>query len=298
MIYPTVLLAAPKQGGILQSSGFLDLRSLMALDLTSKANAIDELSLTLFIEHELTRNHKITTMEEAITLLRNVSASLARRWLTRDQGQHGGAITVTQDMLSYATSYEVMLVKMLRTVPETERLQTVSKTDGDGMTLLHHAAKSGNHLSIRVLLALYPESERLLVVSNTDGRKDTVLHHAVYSGNLESIKTIIQLLPESERFQVVRMQNAFGSTMLHDESVSESCEMIQFILRLLPEAERLQLLSIPDWHEQTALHCAAESGNIVRLKNTLSLYQESELTGCACGRPQRQNGITLCCQIR
>ena len=70
MPYPTILFAPPKQGGIVQSSGFLDLQSLMALGQTCKAHALDELSLIMFIENELTRNHRVQTMEEAIALLR------------------------------------------------------------------------------------------------------------------------------------------------------------------------------------------------------------------------------------
>ena len=52
-----VLFASQKQGGILQSSGFLDLKSLMALGRTAKSNAFDELSLIRLIEHELTTHN-------------------------------------------------------------------------------------------------------------------------------------------------------------------------------------------------------------------------------------------------
>ena len=49
----TTLFAAPKQGGIVQSSGFLDLKSLVALGRTCKSNALDELSLIPLIENEM-----------------------------------------------------------------------------------------------------------------------------------------------------------------------------------------------------------------------------------------------------
>ena len=69
--YPT-LFAAPKQCGILQSSGYLDLGCLMALSLTAKANALDELSLIQLIEHEITRNRRVRTIDEAVALWRDV----------------------------------------------------------------------------------------------------------------------------------------------------------------------------------------------------------------------------------
>ena len=56
----------------MRSSGFLDLKSLMALSQTCKAHALDELSLIIFIENEMTRNHGVQTMEEAIAFWRKV----------------------------------------------------------------------------------------------------------------------------------------------------------------------------------------------------------------------------------
>ncbi len=84
MTYSSILFISPKRGGILQSSGFLDLKSLVALGQTAKSNVLDELSFIIFIESELTRHHNIKTMKEAITLLEKVFASLVRPWLTRD----------------------------------------------------------------------------------------------------------------------------------------------------------------------------------------------------------------------
>ncbi len=60
-MYQTTLFSAPKRGGILQSSGFLDLKSLIALSQTAKAHAFDELSLIMLIENEITRHHNVHT---------------------------------------------------------------------------------------------------------------------------------------------------------------------------------------------------------------------------------------------
>ncbi len=117
----TVLFAPAKQGGILQSSGFLDLESLMALGQTCKAHAFDELSLIQLIENELTRNrHGVQSMEEAIELWRKVCRGdpLLRRWLKRDctTAESTSIMIVTREMLRAAVSYDVMLAKMLQRV--------------------------------------------------------------------------------------------------------------------------------------------------------------------------------------
>ncbi len=146
--HSTILFAAPKRGGILQSSGFLDLKSLMALNRTCKANALDELSLIVLIENEITRSHGVQTMEEAIEYWGNVcrSKSLSKRWLERDSGcTTAESIKVTQTMLSCALPYEVMFAKMLRTVPsKLEQLKLVNEKSKFGRTLLHDATKSGH----------------------------------------------------------------------------------------------------------------------------------------------------------
>ncbi len=130
----TLLFASPKRGGILQSSGFLDLQSLMSLSLTCKANAYDELSIIQVIENEVTRNHKCRTMKLAIDFWNKIhrkgsECSWLKMWLER-QGTGVDDMTIQQSMLSLLSvaalrCYEVMLRKMLRAVPESERLRVV-----------------------------------------------------------------------------------------------------------------------------------------------------------------------------
>ncbi len=212
--HPTTLFVSPKRGGILQSSGFLDLKSLMALSRTCKANAFDELSLTLFIENEITRYHGVDTMEEAIVFCRKLyRRPLLRRWLERDY---------EPIQVSIATRYEVMLAKMLRVVPtESERYQLVSEKDKPGGgALLHDAAKLGNPESIRTVLALYPESERLQVLDLEDNYGETALYCAALLGNFKlhciHFKTLLAVYPESERLQALnRRTTHLSETVLH-----------------------------------------------------------------------------------
>ncbi len=112
--HPT-LFVSPKQGGILQSSGFLDLKSLIALNLTCKAHAFDELSLIQLIENEITRYHGVRTRAEAIAFLRVVH----RRLLLNNRRNTVESIIIpTHEMLSAAATYDVMLAKMLRAIPD------------------------------------------------------------------------------------------------------------------------------------------------------------------------------------
>ncbi len=60
-------------------------------------------------------------------------------------------------------SFAVMCVKMLHSVPESDRLRFVSEQDWLGMTLLHRVASSGNIETIKAILDVYPESDRLQV---------------------------------------------------------------------------------------------------------------------------------------
>ncbi len=190
-----VVFAPPKQGGILQSSGFLDLRSLISLSRTCKTNAFDVLSLILLIENEITRFDlgRVETVEAAIDFLRNIYRyPLLKQWLERDSSRVADSIQITRELLSDVLTYDVMLAKMLRTVPtQAERLELVSEQEEKGRTLLHDAAESGNPGSIKIVLALFPESARLNALGLRDENGQTVLYCAVSSNHTESTRLIL-----------------------------------------------------------------------------------------------------------
>ena len=276
------LFTSPKQGGILQSSGFLDLPSLMALSRTCKAHALDELSLLLWIENEVTRTPKCYTMEEIIYFLRELyrgeSPSWLKRWLKRDDDDH--AITVTRDMLSEAVvlRYEVMVDKMLRTVPLSQLFPMVRERDHKGEIMLHLAARSGKiECTATILDRLYPERERLRAVSTANQYGETVLHCAAQSSNIECFNKVLSIYPESERVQAVNRQDNIGMSVLHCAAESRTFECVKTILALYADAtERLHAVSQPDKLGRNVLHCAARSDNIKCIKAALSLYPESQ----------------------
>ncbi len=263
----------------MQNSGFLDLTSLMTLTRTAKAHAFDELSITLLIEHEITRNHKCDSIEEAIDFWRKVHRKPhLKQWLSRDRSTVE-SIRVNRNMLSRAVSYEVMFAKMLRTVPESDRLPVVSEKGPYGMTMLHQAALLGKLDCIKMILPLYPESElRLHAVSRRDKGGRTVLHCSVISSDIETIKHIHSVYPEAEREQAVRMQDHEGYTVWRHATQSRDPETIEYILAVMPESERLQILNMKDKNGRTALHCAISwrGKPIECIKVILAFHPESQ----------------------
>ncbi len=286
-----ILFVSPKCGGILQCSGFLDLKSLMALGQTCKANMIDELSIIQLIENEITRDHGVKTMEEAISFWRQLyreNPIILKQWLERDYSSSSNdaekVIRVTHDMLADATRgrgpvpYDVMLGKMLRTIPtQAKRFQQLREQDIDGRTLLHYAGESGCLESLKAILAIYPESERIQAVSVEDVEKRTVLHCAALSGNAKSIKLILALYPESERLQAVNTHDTSAQTVLHFAARSGSREALEFVLSLHPcESERLRAVRMQNDVGQTSLHLATLAGDVNCVEAVLSLYPEAE----------------------
>ena len=266
-----ILFTSPKHGGILQSSGLLDMKSLVALSRTCKANALDELSLILLIENEITRYHGVQTIKEAITFWRGVCRHpVLKQWLERDEIA-AESIQVTRNTLPFALPYEVILTKMLQTIPtESERLQIVSGQGPFGKTLLHLAAESDKPVAIKTIIALCPESERLQAVSMHNSYGWTALHCAAESGNHEAVKFILSLYPETERLRAVSVQNSLGTTVLHCAARSGDIESLNIILALYPEPERERLRA------QDLTDRYAQSGEIESIKAVLSLFPQSQ----------------------
>ena len=280
---------APKQGGILQSSGFLTLKSLMSLHLTCKANAFDELSLILLIENELTRHHRhVKTVNEAIDFWKRVYYNLwLKQWFVC------GSIVIEseemmarkEDVMYEAVRYEVMLDKMLRTIPESQRANIVIQPLTSRRPILHSAARAGYHDSIHTILSLVPAAERLRIVSEPCSSldKSTVLHLAAASGNLECVRTMVALYPESERFRAVWARDICQHTVLFMAAASVILELIKYILTLFPESEqRLQIMEMRNVEGETALHFVARTDNIDALQLFLNCYPRSKRLQASC----------------
>ncbi len=275
----STLFVSAKLGGILQSSGFLDLQSLISLGQTCRANAFDELSLILLIENEITRDHGLSTMKEAIGFWRMVlrEKPSLREWLEREDSG-AASIRVTQGMLSAAIPYEAMFVKMLRNLgTETEQLQLVSKANGwTRMSILHRVASSGSVECLKAIIAIHPESERLQVAKRQNINGQDALHLAAQSGNAASIKLILDLYPEAERLPAVRSRDGSRETVLHHVANAGNLESLKLVLSLYPESEYKQAVSMQGHDGMTVLHCAASSGDVESFNFLISLYPESE----------------------
>ncbi len=269
-MYTSILFVAPKQGGILQSSGFLDLKSLIALSQTAKENVCDELSLVVLIENEITLYHGVQTKEEAITFLKVVFESLPLRdWLNHDNS------TATVVTLSASVRYEVMFAKMLRSVPPSQRWKITLKKDEFGKSVLHHAAQSGKLESVKRVLAFY-ESQYLKAISTKDNFGRSVLTCAAQGGNHKTIEFLLTILSESQRLQVANLQDKDVKTVLHYAAESGSLESVKTILALYPLEQQIQVLNRTDRYQKTLLHYAAESENSELIKFMIQLWPESQ----------------------
>lgn len=245
----------------------------MALSLTCKSNAYDELSLIQLIDNELTRSHQVRTVDEAIGLWKQVyDQPLLKQWVTATE-----SIVPTRDMLSEAKWYDVMLGKMLQAIPESQRLYLVSEQDAYGWTLLHKIAFSGNVDSVRAIIRHYPASQYWQVVTMCDrNERKTVLHVAASADCTEMIEFLLGLLPESQRLEAATLQDGSERTVLHcaSESLFYGESTIRFLISLFPEAQqRLKFICMTDRWGRTVLHCATNS--VESIEAILRLLPES-----------------------
>lgn len=311
-MYPTILFVSPKRGGILQSSGFLDLKSLISLSQTCTAHAFDELSLIQLIENELTLFHKVSTIEEAVAFWRRLyrNRPLLRPWIEHGDNRRSSSsinsssssvhddttMIATRDMISEAACYEVMLARMLRTIPEEQRISVVSMLDRGERTVLHHVVYSGNLACIKLIIDLYRSAADTTTVGTSIGdaadcndeqlqqvvnRKDrqngiTVLHYAASSSNPDSIRFILNLLPERMRLHAVGRRGRDRMTVLHYAASSGNHESVKAILTLLPEAQRLETLCAQDRSGMTVLHYVARAGHYDSVTSILHLLPEGQ----------------------
>lgn len=275
------LLTAPKQGGVLQSSGFLDFQSLVSLGQTAKANLFDERSLILLIENQYTRHHGARTMEQAMMFLRNA------QWMglfPYCPSSSPSSSSSSPSILPQAVHYEVLLAEALASIPAERRFQAIQTEDHFGRPILHTAACLSHFEPINTILASLSDSERWQAVNLRDDTGKTVLHCAASSGNIESIQLILSLYPQSEYIQALNMQDRKGTTALHYAAGSGNHEALLFMLNLLPESMRLQAVSMVDQGGRTALHHAASSGNLESVKSILSICPELQYLQSLCAQ--------------
>ncbi len=280
MKYPTVLFVSPKRGGILQSSGFLDMKSLTALSQTCQSNAYDELSLIQLIENELTRNHQVDTIGEALVFWKDANRKLPLcEWLERADNT---SIVPTREMLFDAVEYDVMLDKMLKAIPESQVLQAMTERDELDMTVLHRAAFVGHVESVRLIINRLPVSERLSVLMMKNGMDQTVLHCATFPNDPALIQFFLNMLPESHLGQFVSTPDTDGRTALHWAAYVDNFESIQLMLTPLPETPRTQLVNMRDASDMTVLHYVARSCNPAALLDIIALVPESQRLETLC----------------
>lgn len=299
-IYNPILFVSPSRGGILQSSGFLDLKSLIALSRTSKEHAIDESSVILLIENELSRNHGATTFHEAMNYYWRAHAwHRMKNWLERESS----SMVPDADTLVRAGHFEVALAKMLRAFPKSQHLKALHMVNEYGYTVLHTAARASNCDSIKLIMALYTDSahrqalhalsdvqhtvsydkdpgfQRSELLDLRDYGGYAVLHYAHQSWNLDTIRYILELHTESQLLNVLAMQDRKQKTILHYAAYAYCHQAVELFLLLLhscPTSQYAQLLSMRDNDGNTVLHCAIPWNSFETIRHMIELSPESQ----------------------
>ncbi len=81
-------------------------------------------------------------------------------------------------------------------------------------TALHYSALQGDFEPIETILSIYPESERVQALNQTNGQGENVLHFVIESDSIKCIKAVLALYPESQRLEALNMRDTRGNTVL------------------------------------------------------------------------------------
>ncbi len=248
----TILFGPPKQGGILQSSGFLDLKDLMTLKRTAKAHAFDEQSLIQLIENEVTRDHNCHTVEEAIAFCKTTwRQPWFKGWLYRSTSS-----VATPGQLVCALENDVMFRRMFNSIPEAQIFHILMEKD-----VLHGVADSGRSEYIHLIFSKLSKEEgvnALLMKRTRDGA--TIVHSSIH--HFRVLEACLAHCPKALCFEVLSKKDNNGWTLLHLAAQRRRFDSMKLIWAIVNEKERGQLVFARDAFGQTALHHAAIPGGI------------------------------------
>lgn len=183
------------------------------------------------------------------------------------------------------------LEDILNYLPKKDLLDLVNTKNKNKDTVLHVAAKTGQHIHpsfLPSLLNALPEAQRLDVLKATneltyetvevstdywrtkyikkpkEGTGETALHIA--SENISLIKEILQLLPEEQRLDALNITNEHNQTVWQSTIVNflrwnnvgdlskEWKLLYETLLLILPPAQQLEALKVTDKNGKTILH--------------------------------------------
>ncbi|RUR20273.1 ankyrin repeat domain-containing protein [Legionella sp. km535] len=133
-------------------------------------------------------------------------------------------------------------------LPDDKKIEAVLAKDGDGKSLLHHAANNPNYLSF--LLAYIPDATKATAVMMNDERDFSVLFYA--ASNPLSLKLLLDCLTEDEKSLALMQMNCYGETVLYE--AVDSTESLGLLLSCLPEAKKAAAVMTKNPKNGTLLH--------------------------------------------
>lgn len=154
-------------------------------------------------------------------------------------------------LLQFVCSNSLAFTIALSLYPEAHRLEAWLKTNANGDTLLHYAARLHPD-NLALILALHPVNEYLHLLMEKNDEGNTVLHEV---DDFNTFHVILAACPEHQRLLALLERNHQDEAVVH--KVIEKPDLLQSIFNGLSHDQRMQVLQITKgYQKKTLLHCS------------------------------------------
>jgi ankyrin repeat protein len=190
------------------------------------------------------------------------------------------------NILHQAHNNSILLLGILKLIPENDKLSAVKTINKKGQTLLHLTQQTELFSAV---LGLYPEDQRLDAVYVVDMDDQTPLTLALHdSTNLPALWTLI---PEKQRLPTAKKKDKNGKTLLH--LTYGNSDTMQVILKEYPKDERIDALIVADDYGETMLDTVVRSDTLFTLIPSAQRLKALRLLSEASQRLDFGSGIGL-----
>ncbi|KAG0561346.1 hypothetical protein KC19_9G057400 [Ceratodon purpureus] len=131
-----------------------------------------------------------------------------------------------------------------------------NKSQSNGLTPLHFAARNGSLPIVKMLLE--SKENNLLAMSAKSTSLKTVLHYAAEGGNWQVVRYLLELLNKNGMGEIVNQCDVFRQTPLYLAALNGNVEILEIFLR---EGQCLNINTVT-WEGMTALDVAKRKENL------------------------------------
>ncbi len=154
---------------------------------------------------------------------------------------HSDSLKIILDKLLHVASCQDfdLLISILDTCPEDQRLSVLTKKGPDGNIALHLAITHENPTDVTRILEKLPQKDILAVVTEKNQYGCSILHYAAVKG-VDALRQVLVMIPKENRLSAVKDRNEIqfdGKNVL--VYMTSYPGGIQMILSLLSEEERI-----------------------------------------------------------